>query len=123
MFRPPPRYSSSPCLGFPHEGARRKTVYNRAVNRLAIVKAIVEAHGGTVGVTSQLRNGSLLATEIFSSNVSARVEHRYPGNAMNRPNVQEPRRILVADDEPQITRVLRTTLSSHGYAIRTAGDG
>jgi two-component system KDP operon response regulator KdpE len=42
---------------------------------------------------------------------------------MNRPNVQEPRRILVADDEPQITRVLRTTLSSHGYAIRTAGDG
>lgn len=32
-------------------------------------------------------------------------------------------RILVVDDEPQITRVLRTTLSSHGYAIRTAGDG
>ncbi len=35
----------------------------------------------------------------------------------------EPRRILVVDDEPQITRVLRTTLSSHGYTIRTAGDG
>ena len=26
---------------------------------LAIVKAIVEAHGGTVGVTSQLGNGSV----------------------------------------------------------------
>ncbi len=35
----------------------------------------------------------------------------------------EQRRILVVDDEPQITRVLRTTLSSHGYTIRTAGDG
>ena len=35
----------------------------------------------------------------------------------------ERRRILVVDDEPQITRVLRTTLSGHGYAIRTAGDG
>ena len=35
----------------------------------------------------------------------------------------ERRRILVVDDEPQITRVLRTTLSSHGYSIRTAGDG
>jgi two-component system KDP operon response regulator KdpE len=35
----------------------------------------------------------------------------------------EPRRILVVDDEPQITRVLRTTLSSHGYDIRVANDG
>jgi two-component system, OmpR family, KDP operon response regulator KdpE len=33
------------------------------------------------------------------------------------------RNILVIDDEPQITRVLRTTLSSHGYTVRTAGDG
>jgi two-component system, OmpR family, KDP operon response regulator KdpE len=33
------------------------------------------------------------------------------------------RRILVVDDEPQITRVLRTTLSSHGYTIHTASDG
>ena len=31
--------------------------------------------------------------------------------------------ILVVDDEPQITRVLKTTLSSHGYGIRTAADG
>src|SRR5689334_15812107 len=33
------------------------------------------------------------------------------------------RNVLVVDDEPQITRVLRTTLSGHGYAVRTAGDG
>jgi two-component system KDP operon response regulator KdpE len=31
--------------------------------------------------------------------------------------------ILVVDDEPQITRVLKTTLSSLGYGIRTAADG
>ncbi len=35
----------------------------------------------------------------------------------------EPRRILVVDDEPQITRVLRTSLSSQGYDIRVANDG
>src|ERR1019366_4286732 len=35
----------------------------------------------------------------------------------------EHRRILVVDDEPQITRVLRTTLSSQGYDIRVANDG
>lgn len=31
--------------------------------------------------------------------------------------------ILVVDDEPQITRVLKTSLSSQGYGIRTASDG
>ena len=31
--------------------------------------------------------------------------------------------ILVVDDEPQITRVLKTTLSSQGYSVRTASDG
>src|SRR2546425_5139939 len=35
----------------------------------------------------------------------------------------ERRRILVIDDEPQITRVLRTSLSSQGYDIRVANDG
>ena len=35
----------------------------------------------------------------------------------------ETSNILVVDDEPQITRVLKTTLASHGYSIRTAGDG
>jgi len=33
------------------------------------------------------------------------------------------RRILVVDDEPQITRVLRTSLSTQGYDIRVANDG
>lgn len=37
--------------------------------------------------------------------------------------MNERRRILVVDDEPQITRVLRTGLSSQGYDIRVANDG
>jgi two-component system KDP operon response regulator KdpE len=32
-------------------------------------------------------------------------------------------KVLVVDDEPQITRVLRTVLSSQGYQVRTAGEG
>jgi two-component system KDP operon response regulator KdpE len=35
----------------------------------------------------------------------------------------EHSRILVVDDEPQITRVLRTTLVTQGYDIRVANDG
>ena len=33
------------------------------------------------------------------------------------------RNILVVDDEAQITRVLKTTLSAQGYGIRTTADG
>ena len=32
-------------------------------------------------------------------------------------------RILVVDDEPQITRVLRRSLTTHGYDVRVAADG
>jgi two-component system KDP operon response regulator KdpE len=32
-------------------------------------------------------------------------------------------RILVVDDEPQITRVLRASLGMHGYEIQVANDG
>jgi two-component system KDP operon response regulator KdpE len=32
-------------------------------------------------------------------------------------------RVLVVDDEPQITRVLKTVLSSQGYDVRTAPEG
>lgn len=33
------------------------------------------------------------------------------------------RRILIVDDEPQITRVLRTGLGTRGYDVRVAADG
>ena len=35
----------------------------------------------------------------------------------------EKQRILIVDDEPQITRVLRRSLTSHGYDVRSAADG
>ena len=38
-------------------------------------------------------------------------------------NSEVKRNILVVDDEAQITRVLKTTLSSQGYGIRSASDG
>lgn len=38
-------------------------------------------------------------------------------------SMDEHRHILVVDDEPQITRVLRTTLTAQGYDLRVAADG
>jgi two-component system KDP operon response regulator KdpE len=37
--------------------------------------------------------------------------------------MSEHKHILLVDDESQITRALRTSLSSHGYDIRVANDG
>jgi len=37
--------------------------------------------------------------------------------------MNEPQRILVVDDEPQIARVLRRGLSARGYEVQTASDG
>jgi len=42
---------------------------------------------------------------------------------MNTAADSKPRKILVVDDEPQITRVLRTSLGAQGYLVRTAADG
>ena len=37
--------------------------------------------------------------------------------------MEEKQRILVVDDEPQLTRVLRRSLTTQGYDVRVAGDG
>ena len=37
--------------------------------------------------------------------------------------MNEDKKILVVDDESQITRVLRRSLSAHRYSVRTAADG
>ena len=74
---------------------------------LPIAKAIVEAHGGTIGVASQLGRGS-----VFS--FSLPVDHKRGESHMSAAT------ILVVDDEPQIRRVMRTTLASNGYAITEA---
>ena len=43
---------------------------------------------------------------------------------MNMTNTMADKsKVLVVDDEPQITRVLRTVLTSQGYQVRTAAEG
>jgi two-component system, OmpR family, KDP operon response regulator KdpE len=37
--------------------------------------------------------------------------------------MSDKQRILIVDDEPQIRRVMRTGLSSHGFDVRVAPDG
>lgn len=37
--------------------------------------------------------------------------------------MKQKQRVLIADDEPQIGRVMRTGLSTHGFDVRVAADG
>src|SRR6266851_3935089 len=47
-----------------------------------------------------------------------------PRNRTIEPSsMDDKRRILVVDDEPQLTRVLRRSLMTQGYDVRIAGDG
>lgn len=42
---------------------------------------------------------------------------------MKQNEMEQPAKILIVDDEPQIIRVLKTALSTQGYTIRTAENG
>src|ERR1700734_1443978 len=42
---------------------------------------------------------------------------------MKQNEHDQPAKILIVDDEAQITRVLRTALSTQGYSIRIAANG
>jgi len=42
---------------------------------------------------------------------------------MSAVAASEKGRVLVVDDEPQITRVLKTVLTSQGYSVRVAAEG
>src|SRR5260370_3546194 len=42
---------------------------------------------------------------------------------MKQSEPDQPAKILIVDDEPQIIRVLKTALSTQGYSIRTSLNG
>src|SRR5271156_1207413 len=42
---------------------------------------------------------------------------------MKQTERDQPSKILIVDDEPQITRVLRTALSTQGHTLRIAANG
>ncbi len=94
---------------------------------LPIAKAIVEAHGGTIGVTSQLGHGSVFSFTLPVAYEKATIAPRPPTAAMCRSIPKailvKSATILVVDDEPQIRRVMRATLTAQGYAIVEARDG
>ena len=74
---------------------------------LAIVRQIAQAHGGSLTVASSVELGH-------------GVRHLLP---TRRVDGMSAGRILVVDDDPQIRRVMRVTLTGQGYEIADSKSG
>jgi signal transduction histidine kinase/CheY-like chemotaxis protein len=81
---------------------------------LSITKYLVELHGGTLSVTSELGKGSR-----FDCTLPLR-----PGVEKRAVSSMAPgKSILVVDDDPDILQVMADRLESYGYRVQTATDG
>jgi len=81
---------------------------------LSIVKDLVERHGGRITARSEVGKGSE-----FSFTVPRRraLEIKTP------PPILGTKRLLVADDDPDIRQLLSDRLTSDGYVVQTTSDG
>ncbi|MEO1131910.1 MAG: response regulator [Cyanobacteria bacterium J06639_1] len=94
---------------------------------LTLVKRIVEMHGGTVGVTSQLGTGSRFWIELpyitqapFASEVR-NDDAPTPSAPPSQP--QTAPLLLLADDNEANISTLTSYLTAKGYRLIAAGDG
>jgi signal transduction histidine kinase len=88
---------------------------------LMIVKQLVEAHGGTVGVSTEVGRGS-----VFSFSLP-RLGHESKRASLPRARPEEVhtngRHALVVDDDDDVREMMAFALQSHGYYVIQAENG
>ncbi len=96
---------------------------------LSIVKALVEQHGGTVGVESRLGEGTtftvtlpaVLAPVLLAA--PEPVQTKRPAPLFRSAARNGGTKILIVDDDADIRLVLRKQLEGAGYSVTEAVDG
>ncbi|QGX39493.1 two-component regulator propeller domain-containing protein [Permianibacter aggregans] len=101
---------------------------------LAVVKKLVEMHGGNVEVQSSIGNGSQFRFTLPLAETGAKVKPAKPTSLSTAQLTQMHlpvttatdnalATILVADDEPLNCQVVADCLGLQGYSVVTVGDG
>lgn len=78
---------------------------------LSIVKRLVQMHGGTIEVRSELEKGSEFCLTLPLDR---------PAPDAQSVSSRDPKRILIVDDDPDIRQLLQDRLSNDGYLAETA---
>jgi PAS domain S-box-containing protein len=87
---------------------------------LASVRSIVEKHGGTVSVASEVGKGSTFTLHLPSTGALP------PGDTpLDAPELASPRglNLLFLDDEASIRNIAREMLEHHGHRVTTCSRG
>jgi PAS domain S-box-containing protein len=88
---------------------------------LSTVRAIVEKHGGTASVRSELNRGTTFTITLPA--VSAKVQSEMKESSTMKAATGHSELILVVEDEAAVRDLLRSVLENYGYRVITAADG
>ncbi|MBW2278517.1 MAG: response regulator, partial [Deltaproteobacteria bacterium] len=88
---------------------------------LAICQEIVARLGGEISVHSEPGSGACFRVSLPAQAVGARPKPVTPSTAPSRP--MDRARVLIVDDEPNLSEVLRTLLEAHGHDVTNVGRG
>jgi signal transduction histidine kinase/ActR/RegA family two-component response regulator len=91
---------------------------------LAVSHRIIESHGGRMTVNSRLGEGTTFTVQLPSSGEGEAEIVQMPQVTARKPARRTgKRRILLVDDEKQLSDLIRDFLQDAGYVIEQASDG
>ncbi len=86
---------------------------------LSLCRGIVESHGGSIEVESEVGKGTILTIMLPITAPERAPEARVLDPIASRL----PKRILIVDDEPDVTDLLADILAGDGHQVDKAGNG